>query len=41
MQLQTVIPQLFITDAEKSLAFYIDGLGFAIVWQHQFAPGYP
>lgn len=38
---QTVIPQLRITNAERSLAFYIDGLGFAIDWQHQFEPGFP
>jgi catechol 2,3-dioxygenase-like lactoylglutathione lyase family enzyme len=38
---QTVIPQLRITNAERSLAFYVDGLGFAIDWQHQFEPGFP
>ncbi|MGQ3091536.1 bleomycin resistance protein [Methylophilus sp.] len=38
---QTVIPQLRITNATRSLAFYVDGLGFAIDWQHQFQPGFP
>lgn len=38
---QTVIPQLRITSAERSLRFYIDGLGFAVDWQHQFEPGFP
>ena len=38
---QTVIPQLRITNAERSLAFYIDGLGFQVDWQHQFESGYP
>ncbi|WP_397535795.1 hypothetical protein [Roseateles sp.] len=27
---QTVIPQLRITQAARSLAFYVDGLGFEI-----------
>ncbi len=38
---QTVIPQLRITDARKSLPFYVQGLGFAVDWQHQFEPGFP
>ena len=38
---QTVIPQLRITDVAASLAFYVDGLGFAVDWQHQFEPGFP
>lgn len=39
--MQTVIPQLRSTDARRSLAFYVDGLGFAVDWRHQFGPGYP
>ncbi|MER2511386.1 MAG: VOC family protein [Nitrosomonas ureae] len=39
--MQTVIPQLRITSAERSLAFYVGGLGFVVDWQHQFGPGYP
>lgn len=38
---QTVIPQLRITRAADSLPFYVQGLGFAIDWQHQFEPGFP
>lgn len=38
---QTVIPQLRITNAERSLAFYVDSLGFKVDWQHQFESGYP
>ena len=38
---QTVIPQLKITHAARSLAFYVDGLGFKIDWKHQFEPGFP
>lgn len=38
---QSVIPQLRITDAKRSLAFYVEGLGFAVDWQHQFEPGFP
>lgn len=38
---QTVIPQLRITDAARSLRFYADALGFVIDWTHQFEPGFP
>ena len=38
---QTVIPQLRITHAERSLAFYVDRLGFAVDWKHQFESGFP
>lgn len=38
---QTVIPQLRITDAQASLRFYVDGLGFSVDWTHQFEPGFP
>ena len=41
MQPQTVIPQLRITSAPRSLEFYVNGLGFAVDWQHQFEPGFP
>jgi len=39
--MQTVIPQLRITNAVRSLAFYVDGLGFQVDWKHQFEEGYP
>ena len=38
---QTVTPQFRITDARRSIAFYVDGLGFAIDWEHRFEPRYP
>ncbi|QCB47542.1 VOC family protein [Hydrogenophaga sp. PAMC20947] len=38
---QTVIPQLRITQGPRSLAFYVEQLGFSIDWQHQFEPGFP
>lgn len=38
---QTVIPQLRMTDAKRSQAFYLDQLGFTVDWQHQFGPGMP
>ncbi|MEX1166805.1 MAG: VOC family protein [Hydrogenophaga sp.] len=38
---QTVIPQLRITQVARSLVFYVEQLGFAIDWQHQFEPGFP
>lgn len=38
---QTVIPQLRTSNAQRSLAFYVDGLGFTVDWKHQFGPGYP
>lgn len=38
---QTVIPQLRITQAERSLAFYVGQLGFVADWEHQFEPGFP
>ncbi|QNM96641.1 glyoxalase superfamily protein [Chitinimonas koreensis] len=36
--MQTVIPQLRMTEAARNLAFYIEGLGFAIDWEHRCAP---
>jgi catechol 2,3-dioxygenase-like lactoylglutathione lyase family enzyme len=41
MQAQTVIPQLRTTNARRSLAFYVEALGFAVDWEHQFDPGFP
>lgn len=41
MPQQTVIPQLRITSAARSLEFYVEGLGFTVDWQHQFEPGFP
>ena len=41
MTTQTVIPQLRITDAQQSIAFYVQALGFVVDWKHQFKPGFP
>jgi len=38
---QTVIPQLRIRDAARSLPFYLQGLGFQIDWEHRFDAGLP
>ena len=38
---QSVFPQLRMTDEARSLAFYVDGLGFAVDWTHRHAPGLP
>lgn len=38
---QTVIPQLRITNASRSMEFYVDELGFSVDWEHRFGPGYP
>ena len=39
--MQRVIPQLRMTDWERSRAFYVDGLGFTVDWTHQFEPDFP
>jgi catechol 2,3-dioxygenase-like lactoylglutathione lyase family enzyme len=38
---QTVFPELRITDYARSKAFYVDGLGFQIDWEHRFEPNLP
>jgi uncharacterized glyoxalase superfamily protein PhnB len=38
---QTVTPQFRITDVNRSVAYYVDGLGFEIDWEHRFEPGTP
>lgn len=38
---QTVIPQLRMLSAERSLPYYVGQLGFSIDWEHRFEPGYP
>lgn len=38
---QTVTPQFRITDALRSIAFCVDGLGFKIDWEHRFEPEFP
>ncbi len=39
--MQNVIPALRITDYDRSKAFYVDGLGFRIAWEHRFEPHFP
>ncbi len=39
--MQRVIPALRITQYARSKAFYTDGLGFRIVWEHRFEPALP
>ena len=38
---QRVMPTLRITDYARSKAFYVDGLGFQIDWEHRFKPHFP
>ena len=38
---QRVMPTLRIASYEKSKAFYVAGLGFAIDWEHRFEPHFP
>ena len=38
---QRVFPQLRMTDWKRTRAFYVDGLGFAVDWEHRFEPGFP
>jgi len=39
--MQQVVPALRITDNARSKAFYVDGLGFHIDWEHRFEPHLP
>jgi len=38
---QRVTPQLRSTDWDRTRAFYEDGLGFRVQWEHRFEPGFP
>jgi catechol 2,3-dioxygenase-like lactoylglutathione lyase family enzyme len=38
---QRVVPALRITNYARSKAFYIDGLGFCVEWEHRFEPHFP
>jgi uncharacterized glyoxalase superfamily protein PhnB len=38
---QPVIPIFRITNWPRSLAFYVDGLGFTIDWEHRFEAHFP
>lgn len=39
--MQEVFPTLRITDEARSRAFYVEGLGFTVDWEHRFEPGFP
>lgn len=41
MTVEKTIPILRIFDYKKALEFYIDWLGFEIVWEHQFEDNSP
>jgi catechol 2,3-dioxygenase-like lactoylglutathione lyase family enzyme len=38
---QQVVPTLRITDYARSRAFYVEGLGFHLDWEHRFEPHLP
>jgi catechol 2,3-dioxygenase-like lactoylglutathione lyase family enzyme len=38
---QRVTPQLRSTNWARTRAFYEDGLGFRVQWEHRFEPGFP
>ena len=38
---QRVFPQFRMTNWERTRAFYVDGLGLAVEWEHRFEPGFP
>lgn len=38
---QRVTPQLRSTNWARTRAFYEDGLGFSVQWEHRFEPGFP
>jgi catechol 2,3-dioxygenase-like lactoylglutathione lyase family enzyme len=39
--MQRVMPTLRITNYAKAKAFYVNGLGFQIDWEHRFEPHFP
>jgi catechol 2,3-dioxygenase-like lactoylglutathione lyase family enzyme len=39
--MQKVVPTLRITNYARSKAFYVDGLGFKVEWEHRFEPQFP
>ena len=41
MSIQRIIPQLRMTHWDRTRAFYVDGLGFTVEWEHRFEPGFP
>jgi catechol 2,3-dioxygenase-like lactoylglutathione lyase family enzyme len=41
LPIQRVIPALRITDYVRSKAFYVERLGFRVVWEHRFELNFP
>jgi catechol 2,3-dioxygenase-like lactoylglutathione lyase family enzyme len=41
MKVEQIIPVLRIFDYQKTLEFYVDWLGFEIVWEHRFEENFP
>ena len=39
--MQRVVPTLRVLEYARSRPFYVDGLGFAVEWEHRFEPGLP
>lgn len=38
---QRAFPQLRMTDWSRTRRFYVEGLGFAVDWEHRFEDGFP
>jgi catechol 2,3-dioxygenase-like lactoylglutathione lyase family enzyme len=38
---QQVVPAFRILDYARSKAFYVEGLGFQVDWEHRFGPDFP
>src|SRR2546425_10865696 len=38
---QRAFPQLRMTNWKRTRAFYVEGLGFNVDWEHRFEPGLP
>lgn len=41
MPKQRVMPALRMTNYARSKAYYVDGLGFTVAWEHRFEPSFP
>ena len=41
LPVQRVVPALRITDYERSKAYYVQTLSFAVDWEHRFEPHFP
>jgi catechol 2,3-dioxygenase-like lactoylglutathione lyase family enzyme len=41
MTIERTIPILRIFDYQKTIEFYVDWLGFEIVWEHRFEENTP